>query len=333
MKSKKIIIGLVLIALAVIIGGCSLANKQSPIGQKEEVSKIKIGYLPVIHNLPLYLAVSKNYFKDAGLEVELTRFEAPNQITDALINGSIDLCGPGGPLGITGIADFKNPGKMKIYAVSGEMNDNSGENIIVPKNSSLKSITDLKGKKLGILAGTIQWRTITRELLAQNGLDMDKDLTIVELALPLQVQALLSGQIDALLALEPISTTAVEKSGAKILVKAPGKQYIADPFWYGAGVINAKFAANNPQTAKKVLDVIDRAINEVNQNPDAARQYLKNYTALTDDLIAKVPPVDFKTCGSINTQDRDSIKKFFGIFTKHKVVDGEINLDNLLDCQ
>jgi len=333
MKNKKIVLGLILIILAMAIGGYSLANKQNKTDIKEEAIKVKIGYLPVIHNLPLFLAASQNYFKDAGLDVELVKFESPNQIIDALINGSIDICGPSGALGITGIADFKNPGKMKIYAVSGEMTDNSSENIIVPKDSSLKSIADLKGKKLGILAGTIQWRTIARELLSQNGLDMDKDLTIVELALPLQVQALSSEQIDALLALEPISTTAVEKSGAKILVKSPVKQYIADPAWLGAGVINVEFSQNHPQTAQKALAVLDRAIDEVNQNPEASRQYLKNYTSLTDDLIAKVPPVDFKTCNSLNQQDKDAIKKFFGIFTKYKVIDGEINPDNLLYCK
>jgi ABC-type nitrate/sulfonate/bicarbonate transport system substrate-binding protein len=50
-----------------------------------------------------------------------------------------------------------------------------------------------------------------RALFAKEGIDIDKDLTVVELAPGLQVQALASKQIDALLALEPMSTIALQK--------------------------------------------------------------------------------------------------------------------------
>lgn len=330
-KTKKIIIGIVIIIIA--LGVIVFLTQQKPAEQTAETTHVKIAYYPITHFLPLYVAVEKGYFRDAGFDVELVKFESPNQVIDALLAGQVDLTGPGAALGIVGIAEYKNPGKLKMYAVSGgDHDDYSGHSLILPINSTISTFEDLKGKKFGIWAGTIQWRTIAREILAQNGLDMDKDLTIVELAPSVQVQALASGQIDALLTLEPIPTIAINNGVAKIWIKSPADQFIADPFWYGVGVINAKFASDNPIATENLVNVIDKATQEVNQNFDAYRQYLKGYTSLTDNLITDVPPVDFKMCNSFTDKDRDSIEKFFNIFTKHKVVDGTINMSNMLYC-
>lgn len=298
-----------------------------------ETTKVKIANLPVVHGLPLYVAMEKGYFKDAGLDVEIIKYEAPNQIIDAIMTGQVDFTSPSGALGITGIANYKNPGKLKVYAISGGTQGNSGVSFIIPVDSKLESLSDLKGKKLGILAGTIQWKTIIREIMSQNGLDIDKDLTIVELAPSLQVQAVASGQIDALLAIEPIPTITIAKFIAKTWIADPTVKYIGDPSWLGAGIVNVQFAEKNPKTTSKIIEIISKTVDEINKNPDQYRQYLKGNTPLTDELIGKVPLVSIKVCGQINEQDKNSIQKFFDIFTKHKVVDGKISVDDVLFCK
>lgn len=336
MKKSQMYIAIVIVMVIVVSFFAnsifSSKAKENNVVVNNETTKVRVAYLPVIHALPLFVAIEKGYFKEAGLDVEKVEFQAPNQIIDALINGSADF-GSAAALGITGIADYKDPGKIKVFNLAGDVGDKTGESLIIPKNSKISSISNLKGKKLGILAGTIQWKTIAREILAKNGLDMDKDVTIVELAGTVQVQALSSGQIDALLALEPIPTVAIGKSGATILAKTPGKQFIADPFWYGAGVVSAKFAQENPITTKKVIAALDKAVDEINASPESSRQYLKGYTSLTDDLILKVPLVEFKNCNSLNDKDMESVRKFFAIFTNNKVIDGEINANSLMYCK
>lgn len=328
---KKTIIGII-IAVIVILGAWYFTSQNTETRLAETV-KVKIADLPVVHGLPVYLAIEKGYFKEAGIEVELIKYEAPNQIIDAIMTGQVDFTSPSGALGITGIADFKNPGKLKVYAVSGGSNGNSGVNFIVPVSSTLSSLSDLRGKKLGILAGSIQWRTITREILENNNLDMDKDLTIVELAPSVQIEALASNQIDALLAIEPVPTTAISKGIAKIWIADPTLKYIADPSWLGAGIVNSQFADKNPETTAKVVQIIGKAISDIKQDQDQYRKYLKGYTSLTDDLISKVPIVDIKICDSMTNKDRESVQKFFDIFTKHKIVSGNIMVSNLLYCK
>lgn len=330
MNNKKII-GFI-VAILVVGSVCYFALRNSA-EKAVETTRVRIANLPVVSGLPLYVAVEKGYFKDAGLEVEIVNFEAPNQIIDAIMTGQVDFTSPSGALGIVGIANFKNPGKLKVYAVAGGTNGNSGSSFIVPINSSITSLSDLRGKKLGILAGTIQWRTITREILEKNGLDMENDLTIIELAPSVQIGALSSGQIDALLALEPVPTIAVDKIAAKILVADPTVKYISDPSWIGAGIVNVQFSEKNPNTAARVMQIINKAVDEIEKTPDQYRQYMKGYTSLTDDLISKVPIIDFRMCDAMTARDKDSVQNFFDIFTKYKVVDGKISVGDVLFCK
>jgi NitT/TauT family transport system substrate-binding protein len=326
---NKLIAGIVVVFLGIMSIWYVASRSQAT---QAETTHVRIANLPVVHGLPLYVAIEKGYFKDTGIDVEVVKFEAPNQIIDAIMVGQVDITSPSGALGITGIANFKNPGKLEVYAVSGGTSGNSGVSFVVPIDSRLGSLGDLRGKKLGILAGTIQWRTITREILEKNGLDMDKDVAIVELAPSLQVQALAAGQVDALLALEPIPTIVVNKKVGKVWIPDPTVRYVSDPSWLGAGVVNVDFARKNPKVTKNVIAIIEKAMLEIENNPDAYRQYLKGYTPLTDDSISKIPIVSFKTCDQLITQDKDAIQKFFDIFTKHGVVVGKIDVDDVLYC-
>jgi len=297
--------------------------------QKQET--IKIGYLPVVHSLPLYVAIEKGYFEDEGIIVEAISFESPNQLVDAIMQGQLDF-GSAMGTGIIGIANSKNPGKVKIYAVSGEMNNNCIEEIVIPLRSTITSIAELKGKKFGILAGTIQWRTIARDILTKNGLNMDTDVTIVELPGTVQTQTMASGQVDALLALEPIPTTIIQTGVGKILMQGPAKEYIADPFWPGADVVNLEFAIQNPETTEKIIAILQKTIDEINENPEEYKKYLKTYTPLTDEIIAKVSLADYKTCNDLTAEDIAAINTFYNIFTIYGVVDDAITIEPLLYC-
>ena len=298
----------------------------------DKPGKIRIGNLPVIQGLPVYLAVEKGYFRDAGLDVEIVRFDSPNQLVDSLMQGRIDFGSTSIASGITAIAEYKNPGKLRIYALTGGSKDNPTENIIVPLDSELTSISGLKGKRFGILGGTIQWRTIARHLLAENGLDMDKDVTIVELAPSLQVPALASRQIDALLAIEPMSTLALEKGVGKIIVRGPLETIVSDPFYPGAGVLNVEFAKKFPDVTSKMIEVINKAILEINADPQAAKQYLKGYTPLEDSTIYSSPVPLMKSCESLTDQDREALQRFYDLFSRYKVVDGDLPVEPLLYC-
>ncbi|VVB74855.1 NMT1/THI5 like protein [uncultured archaeon] len=334
LKMKNGLIVLAAIAVIAIIA-IVITSTMSPTGlftQSAKSETIKLGNLPVIQGLPIYLAIEKGYFSEAGLSVELTKFDSPSQLVDAVMQGKLDLTTPSGAAGISAVANYKNPGKIKLYALSGGTAEVPNEVLLIPIDSNINSIKELKGKKLGLLGGSIQWRTIARDMLAKNGLEADKDVYLVELATGLQVQALATKQIDALLALEPTATIAKEKKAGKILLDGPMEETISDPFYPGAGIINLEFAKTHPEIVKKFIEVVKRATKEIKQNPVESEKYLKNYTALTDDLIGKVPMSAFKICEQINAKDIEALQKFYDLFEEYNVVDGRIDANAFLYC-
>jgi len=316
------------IVLVVFVVGVSLVA----FSQAEKIDRIRIGYTPIAAQLPLFAAVENGYFEEEGLEFELVMFEAPNQVNDAIMQGKIDVTCPAMALGIFAMADYKNPGKIKIYDIGGGSMKSPISKVLVHKDSDIDSVTELKGKRFGIWGGTIQWITIAKNYLEENGLIVYENVEIVELPPALQVQALASKQIDALLALEPMSTVALEQGVAKVLDATPVESTINEDSWIGAGAINIAYAQRKPELVEKYIKVIKKGIEFVEENPEAARQYMPKYTPMTDNLAQNVPLLQYKTCEEISEKDLEGMQNFYDKFTKYGFVDGQIDAKALLYC-
>jgi NitT/TauT family transport system substrate-binding protein len=316
-------------AVIILVGGMWYFGSAQNTSKQPETTKIKIGYAPLVHGLPFFYALDKGYFKDAGLDVEAVRFEAQNQAVDAVMTGQLDFLSTSGAHAITAVAATKNPGKIEIFAVSGGDETVKHDSVLIKNDSPIKSIADLKGKKMGILAG-LQSRAIAQAILAQSNLVADKDVTLVELAPGLQPAALASGQIDALYGVEPIPTIVKVKQIGKDLVPTPTLTVVANPFWAGAASVNTEFARKNPKATAVVLDVFNRAIKEIASNPDAARPHLKGYTALDDSLLAQGPVMRFKMHDQLTVKDKDAIQKFYDFLTEYKMIDTKMDFQKMV---
>ena len=334
-KNLKIgIIAIVALILVIAIAIITVPNISGAftLSEQKETTTVRMGSLPVINALPIYLAIEKGYFKEAGINLELTKFEAPNQIIDGIMQGNLDFTSTAGPAGVSAVADFKNPGKLKIYALSGGTITTPNDAIIIPIDSDIKSLSDLKGKKLGIIGGSIQWKMLAAYLLNKNHLEANKDVTIVEIPIGTHLTAIASKQVDALLTLEPSVSLITSKGVGKVLINGPLENTLSDPFYPGAGIVSTKFAKENPNTTAKVIEIIKKATKEVEENPNESRKYLKNYTPLTDDLISIVPLVIVKTCDEFNENDLEGLQKFYNIFTDFNAIDGKIKAEGLIYC-
>lgn len=325
---KQKLWGLAVIILVIIAGAAIFHHVHSqPVAVTN--STVKIAYLPVAQALPLYVAIEKGYFKDAGITVDPIRFDAPNQIIDALLGGQADVGAPGSAAGITAVAESKKPNSLKIFALEGSDSTHLNDAFLVAPSSAIHSIQDLRGKKLAHLPG-IQWRTIATDILAKNGLVAGKDVQLVELAMPLQIPALADGQVDALLTFEPTVTVALAKNAARVLVSEPAASEIATPFYPGSGDIATAFAKTNPALATKIIAIFQKATNDINQDPTSTRQFLTDYTPLDSSLAAIVPLPTFKMYNDLTDTDVAALQKFYDIFVTNHVIDAPVSARDLL---
>lgn len=316
-------IWIVIAVCAVLIIGLSLATHVP-----KTVRHVRIGYLPVVHALPLFMAVEKGYFKEANIDVTLAKFEAPNQIIDALLSNNIDMA-MAAATGITAVADSKKPGSLKIFAIQGGDDDHVADALLVSKDSTAHSIEDLRGKKVGVLPG-IQWRTLSRNIFAQYELDIDKDIALVELAVPLQAQALATKQIDALLTIEPVITIANSMGVSRTLVQSPNLTAVSNPFYAGVGNVSTEFIRTQPELFKDIMSIMNKATAEVDRDTVVARQYLVNYTPLSLDLAKIVSLPIYKMYTAMNEPDRMAVQKFIDVFIKYKVIETPMSATDLI---
>jgi NitT/TauT family transport system substrate-binding protein len=224
----------------------------------DRMEKVSAVWLPIMQTTAYYVALEEKLFEKACIEIVSNKLEAPNQIIDALVGARADFGPPGAAAGIAMLAESKFPGTFKVFGLQGGgikvglINDG----LIVKPDSDIKSFADLKGKKLGHVPG-IQWRTISRYMVRAAGLDPDKDVTLLDLAVGMQVPAVVGGSVDATLSLEPVGSVAVASGQAKRAMTNPVAQVIADPFYSGVSLLTVKFLKERPQGARKVIEVID----------------------------------------------------------------------------
>ncbi|MFB6226335.1 MAG: ABC transporter substrate-binding protein [Candidatus Paceibacteria bacterium] len=319
MQKNKTIITTILI-LVIITGVFFWVDNNGPQSTKnnQKQTKIKISYLPIAQSLPFYIALEKGYFEDEGLKVKPIRMGNPNQIVNSLISGQTPISASAAT-GIAGIAETKKPDSIRIFMLTGGNKKVENDAILVKKDSDISSIKDLKGKKMGILPSR-QWRTIAKHILSENDLKAGKDVKLVKLKPGNQPSALASGQIDALLGVQPAPTIVKTKGIGKSILNYATAKEVSNPFYGGAGVVNKQFAKNNPNTTKKVLKVFTKSIKEIRANPTSSRKYLKKYTPLKGRVLAELPLPIFTMYDEFSQKDRTAVSNFYNIFVKNKVM-------------
>jgi NitT/TauT family transport system substrate-binding protein len=298
----------------------------------DKTDKVSAVWLPIMQTTAYYVAIEQKLFEKACIEIESNKMESPNQIIDALIAERADFGPPGAAAGIAMIAESKFPGKLRIFGLQGggiavnRINDG----LIVKPDSPIKSFADLKGKTLGHVPG-IQWRTISRHLVRAAGLDPDKDVTLVDLAVAMQVPAVVGGTADATLSLEPVGSIAVASGKAIRAMTNPVAAIIADPFYSGASVMTTKFLKERPEVAKRVVAVIDEATDLVNADFDKYKSAIPNFTPIKPDQLALVAQPYLRGFKDINDTDIKSYQALIDVFIKEGVLAGPLNVrDKLL---
>jgi NitT/TauT family transport system substrate-binding protein len=293
----------------------------------DKMEKVTAVWLPIMQTTAYYVALEEKLFEKACIEIVSTKMEAPNQIIDALIAERADFGPPGAAAGIAMIAESKFPGKLKVFGLQGggigvnRVNDA----LIVKPDSPIKSFADLKGKTLGHVPG-IQWRTISRYMVRSAGLDPDNDVKLVDLAVAMQVPAVIGGTADATLSLEPVGSIAVASGKAIRAMTNPAAQIIADPFYSGASVMTTKFLKERPEVARKVVEIIDEATALVNADFAKYKPVLPKYTPIKQDQLEFLAQPYLRGFNELNEADLKSYQALVDIFIKEGVIAQPINV-------
>ncbi len=176
--------------------------------------KLRIGYLPVTGHGKTFVAKEQGFFAKEGIDAELVEFINSADGINALRAGKIDV----GSFGTTApLVHIAQGADLRI--IGGIMGEDASIITTAEKAHSIKSISDLRGKKVA----TVRLATgdaVLRGALFKEGINWKTDLQIFELKNPPAViEAVKSGQVDAGVIWGPFDITA-EKEGLKVVIRS-----------------------------------------------------------------------------------------------------------------
>jgi NitT/TauT family transport system substrate-binding protein len=291
--------------------------------------KVTMGWLPATDALPFFVALEDKSFEKAGIEVVNQRFTSPTALVDALIGNQIDVGPYGTAPGIALVAEAQNPGSLKLFGLSGGIADTEYVNstLLVKKGSPIHDFADLKGKKIGHMPG-IQWRTNTKYILRNAGVDPDKEVVLTELALNVQIPAVVSGAVDALIAIEPMGSMAIAAGDVQPIVVNVGAKYVTNPWFGGGAAITTKFMKERPEVARRVLLVLREATDKIQANFDQYRPLLAKYVGVPEASLPAVKKLVFRNERDVDERDLKSMQNVLDMFYREKLTPTHLNIND-----
>ena len=291
---------------------------------------IKIGFWPIASGLPLYAGLERGFFKDAGLNVEGAKFASAQQVAEAMIAGRIHGSANGTASAALGLAEISSPGLFKIICSNPSNHKLVLDQILVPKDSPIKSIAELKGKKVASGPG-IQNVTLAKLILEKNGI---VNPSVIELPVGQHVAALAAGQVDAVYTLEPTGTTGRLKGLTRELENGVIAKYVlgnADALWFGGSAsVTTTFMKERPDEMRKYVAAYAKSVDFVRKNPAEARKHLDGFTAIDPSLVNEVPLAGFTLYNEFTPGDIAAFQKFFDVFTERKIFTQTLSVKSLI---
>lgn len=173
-------------------------------------------------------------FLPPGTKPKIFTFTSPADQKSALLAGSLDLCGT------TLVHAIHSASRGEPVAVIAAMCNRSSA-LVVRKTDGIARVSDLKGKRIGYVPGTMH-EILLRETLVRSGLSPERDISMMRVDFFDMGTALARGAIDAFLSGEPLPSLAESEGYGRVL---------AYPYFEDAlGTINAGLLARRDRLSR-----------------------------------------------------------------------------------
>ena len=232
--------------------------------EKTKVS-IAVGGKNLFYYLPLTIAERLGYFKDEGLDVEISDFPGGAKALQALVGGSADV--------VSGAYEHTINMQAKGQNIQAFVLQGRAPQIVLAYSTknmpNYQSLADLKGKKIGVTAPGSSTSMMASFVLAKAGIKASDVSFIGVGAGPGAVAAMRSGQLDAICNLDPVITMLLEKNDIKVI--SDTRTLKETKAVYGGNMPAAvlytqrSFIEKNPNTTQALTNAIVRALKWLDQ--------------------------------------------------------------------
>ncbi|MDU2065124.1 MAG: NrtA/SsuA/CpmA family ABC transporter substrate-binding protein [Sporomusaceae bacterium] len=317
MKRNKLFlaVSVCLLSFSLLLGGC--ASKQ-PQAAKPEA--IHITYVKAPLNVPSIvekkLGLFEKEFGKDSIKVDFPEITVGPKQIEALAAGSVDFAHCLG--GTTALMAAANGVDLKIIGIYSRA---PKAFVILVKDPSIQTITDLKGKKVAGPKGTVLHQLLLTALAKENL--TAQDVSFVPLDIPGSVAALLSGNVDVALAAGP-DVLKAQQAGARILTNGDG---LVEATIVTA--VRGEFLRQHPDLVKRFMQVHKESLAYLKSSEDKALQLTAEETGLSLTAVQQMYPwYDFDP--SVKASDITELEKTQDFLMKNGMMTKKVNLADLI---
>jgi NitT/TauT family transport system substrate-binding protein len=282
----------------------ALAAVGLPAAAADEKITLMIGGVEKIIYLPVKLAERLGYFREQGLDVELLSQSTGVEAEDKLLAGTVQ--------GVIGFYDhtiaLQSKGKEAESVVQLGIAPGQAEIVAKRLSGAVRSMSDLKGKRLGVTGLGASTNFLSQYLVVSSGLKLGDVAFVPVGAGDTFINAVRQGRIDAGMTTEPTISRLLESGEAEILVDLRGPQQAESSLGgiYPAACLYMQTAwvnAHKP-TVQKVVNALVKSLH-----------YLQGHGA--EEIAALMPPEYYAGDKAMYVK---AIKNSKGMFTPDGVM-------------
>ena len=285
---SRVLSGVLAGTLALSLSACgssSSADSSAADGASDSgTTHLRLIYSPSLCAAPMYIAIENGYFEDEGLDVEQVTVDAAH-VSEAIGADQVDV-----GMGLIGKLLQPLENGLPIKFTTGL--HTGCTKLLVPGDSDIKSITDLKGKKIGVPGLADAATVVSKRSLSAAGIGVTEQNMEVEFSvysrndLP---QALENGAVDAIALGDPTASLAEEQYGLTALIDTATHPDYKDEYCCNA-FVTSKLAAENPAAAAAFTRAVQKASQWVQENPDETAKIIvdKQYISGDVDFCAQI---------------------------------------------
>jgi NitT/TauT family transport system substrate-binding protein len=249
------------VVATLLTGALTTGCKKTASESTAESGKVRVGYIGLTCEAPIFTAVERGYFKEEGLDVSLVKCEWSNY-KDVLALGGFDVTHHL-------VMYFLKPIEQGVDVKFTGGIHRGCLRLQAAAKGNLRSVQDLRGKKIGVPGMGTPPFIFANRVLGANGIDPKKDVTWLVFPAGELGLALDKGEVDAVATSEPIGSMLVAQGKVRnIADQATDMPYSQE--YCCAVLVNGKFLAKNPKASAAATRALLKAAKWVEANPVAA---------------------------------------------------------------
>lgn len=285
----RVFSGLLAAALTLSLTACGGSSSNSDASAAADsadsgATHLRLIYSPSLCAAPMYIAIENGYFEDEGLDIEQVTVDAAH-VSEAIGADQVDV-----GMGLIGKMLQPLENGLPIKFTTGV--HTGCQKLLVPGDSDIKTVADLKGKNIGVPGLADAGTLITKRSLNAEGIDISdgsSEVTFTVFSRNDLAQALQNKAVDAIVLGDPQAAVAQDQYGLTALIDTATDPTYKDEYCCDA-FVTSKLAEENPEAAAAFTRAVQKGAQWVEEHPEETAKIIvdKKYTAGDADLLAAI---------------------------------------------